>query len=165
MKPLLALLLIASVVCAQGRGGRTQNDALAGLILHEKNGGVVVAVVLKGSPAQKAGLRKGDTLLQVGERKITRHNDIDRAIEGLAAGTELKLRFERAGKQQTVKLKLVKRRGFASKYMRGPGPKRVGFKSPGWSAFAWVNVPRGQAPPDASNTRGKVVVFHCFQSW
>ncbi len=165
MKTLLSLFLFGVTVFAQGQGNRSENDALAGLIVHERAGKVVVAAVLADSPAAKAGLKKGDTLLQAGERKLTRHNDLDRAIDGLEAGADVVVRYERGGKKQKATLKLVARRGFASDYLRGPGSKKVGFKSPGWSAFAWINVPKGKVAPDAENTRGKVVVFHCFQSW
>jgi len=165
MKRLLPLLLFGVSAFAQGQGNRSENDALAGFIVHEREGKVVVAAVLADSPAAKAGLKKGDTLLQAGERKLKRHNDLDRAIDGLEVDSQLVLRYERGGKKQKATLKLVARRGFASDYLRGPGAKKAGFKSPGWSAFAWVNVPKGKVAPDAENTRGKVVVFHCFQSW
>jgi len=165
VRSLAVLIALSSVVLAQGRGNRTQNAALAGVIVHEAKGGVVIAKVLKGSPAAKAGLRVGDVLLNVGERKITRHNDIDRAIDGLKHGDKLAVKVKRAGKETTVKLTLVAHRGFKSAYLKGPGRNRTGFKAPAWSAFAWVNVPRGKAAPTLQNSRGKVIVFHCFQSW
>ncbi|MHC4953902.1 MAG: PDZ domain-containing protein [Planctomycetota bacterium] len=165
MRTSALLLLLASVGAAQGSGGREQNAALAGIIVHEKNRKVVVQHVLKKSPAEKAGLRRGDVLLQVGERKMERHNDLDRALAGLAAKDAVKVRYERAGKPAEATLKLVAHRGFKSDYLRGPGRGRTGYKAPDWSAFAWVNVPSGKKPPTLAGSRGKVVVFHCFQSW
>jgi len=165
VKLAIAVLGLASLVLAQGRGNRVENKALAGLIVHETQGRVVVSKVLKDSPAAKVGLRAGDLILEAGERKVTRHNDIDRAIEGLEPGAKFKIEYERESKRKTVELTLVARRGFASDYFKGPGRKRVGFKAPAWSAFAWVNVPKGELRPTVINTRGKVVVFHCFQSW
>jgi len=165
VKLTISLLVLTSLVLAQGRGDREQNKALAGLIVHEIKDSVVISKVLKGSPAAKAGLRAGDILLQAGERKIQRHNDVDRAISGLAAGDKLKVVYERESRKTTVELKLVAHRGFKSDYLKGPGKKRTGFKAPAWSAFAWVNVPRGKLRPTVINSRGKVVVFHCFQSW
>jgi membrane-associated protease RseP (regulator of RpoE activity) len=125
----------------------------------------VIREVLEESPAAKAGLRTGDVLRQAGERKIERHNDIDRAIAGLATDAKLKIVYERAGKRATAELALVAHRGFKSEFLQGPGRERTGFKAPAWSAFAWVNVPKGKAAPTLANARGKVVVFHCFQSW
>ena len=55
--------------------------------------------------------------------------------------------------------------GFAHPYLRPAERKRTGFAAPAWHAFGWVNVARGQQPPTLANTKGKVVVIHCFQSW
>ena len=165
MRFAITLLALASLAYAQGRGNRVENKALAGLIVHEVRGAVVVSKVLKDSSAAKVGLRAGDLILQAGERKVTRHNDVDRAIEGLEPGAKFKIEYERESKKKVVELTLVARRGFASDYFKGPGRKRVGFKAPAWSAFAWVNVPKGKLRPTVINSRGKVVVFHCFQSW
>ena len=38
-------------------------------------------------------------------------------------------------------------------------------EAPAWNIYAWENVKKGQEPPTRENTKGKVVVFHCFQSW
>jgi len=115
----LAPPAVTPLVWAQGRGNREQNEALAGVIVHERGGAVVIRSVLKDSPAAKAGLRSGDVLLRVGERKIARHNDVDRAIAGLPAGSKLKIVYERESKPVTVSLTLVARRGFKSDYLKG----------------------------------------------
>ena len=63
---------------------------------------IEITALFPGMPGERAGLRVGDVLLQVGERKITRHNDIDRAIDGLKNGDKLDVKVKRAGKEKTV---------------------------------------------------------------
>ena len=165
MRVAAVVLVLAGVAVAQGRGNRVENKAIAGLVVHEIRKTVVVVKVLENSPAARAGLRAGDHIRQVGERSIARHNDIDRAIEGLEPGAKLKVVYERESERKTVELTLVARRGFKSDLLKGPGRNRVGYKAPAWSAFSWVNVPKGKRKPTLANSRGKVVVFHCFQTW
>ena len=54
-------------------------------------------------PATRAGLKKGDIILEINGSPVSRNNDISSAVES-SGGDEVELLIERAGKKQTVKL-------------------------------------------------------------
>ena len=55
------------------------------------------------SPAARAGLKKGDIILEINGAPVSRNNDISSAVES-SGGDEIELLIERAGKRQTVSL-------------------------------------------------------------
>ena len=55
------------------------------------------------SPAARAGLKKGDIILEINGAPVSRNNDISSAVES-SGGDEIELLIERAGKKQTVSL-------------------------------------------------------------
>lgn len=62
----------------------------------------VVRSVRKDSPAEKGGLLTGDVITAVGEKKVARSLDFERAIIGRRAGDDVELAVERGG--QPVKV-------------------------------------------------------------
>jgi len=64
-----------------------------GLEVQEKNGSVVVVAPIDGSPAQKAGLHSGDTILQVDGKPVLNVNDAVTRIRG-PAGTSVILTIQ-----------------------------------------------------------------------
>jgi C-terminal processing protease CtpA/Prc len=68
--------------------------------------GAVVASVLEGTPAQKAGLKAGDRIVVCGETKIASGEELAKVIGALSAGDTVKLRVERDGWAKWVPVKL-----------------------------------------------------------
>lgn len=68
-------------------------------------------------PAARAGLKKGDIILEINGSPVSRNNDISSAVES-SGGDEVELLIERAGKKQTVKL-LPARSKVDSKFKAG----------------------------------------------
>lgn len=68
-------------------------------------------------PAARAGLKKGDIILEINGSPVSRNNDISSAVES-SGGDEVELLIERAGKKQTVKL-LPARSEVDSKFKAG----------------------------------------------
>jgi len=68
---------------------------------------VVVGDVTPNSPAQDAGVRRGDILLEVNGRLVTNSNQLRNSISMMQPGTEIKLKLLRDGSERdlTVKLK------------------------------------------------------------
>jgi hypothetical protein len=72
--------------------------------------GVLVESVVDESPADKAGIKEGDILLQVGETKLSDPQTLLKVMAGLEGeGASLEITLLRKGKQQTVEVTPAKR--------------------------------------------------------
>ncbi|PZO23211.1 MAG: serine protease [Leptolyngbya foveolarum] len=71
----------------------------------ESDDGVLVAEVLPGSPAAKAGLRSGDVVRQVNGAAIKTGQDVQNAVESNGLSRDLRLRIERSGASETISLR------------------------------------------------------------
>jgi len=67
------------------------------------HGGAVVAQVLPGSAAEKAGIRSGDIIVGIDGRKVKDGSALRNAIGILRAGTDIELELIRDGRPKTVK--------------------------------------------------------------
>ena len=65
--------------------------------------GAVVAQIVKGSPAEKAGLRQGDVILAINGRAVENGSELRNAVGVLAIGTEVVLDLLRDGEKRQVK--------------------------------------------------------------
>ncbi|HLB32258.1 MAG TPA: trypsin-like peptidase domain-containing protein [Patescibacteria group bacterium] len=65
--------------------------------------------VVKGSPAEKAGLREGDVLTAVNDNKVNQSNSLITELRKFAPNEEVEIKFIRDGKEKTVKVKLGER--------------------------------------------------------
>jgi S1-C subfamily serine protease len=71
-------------------------DALFGVQLSTPpNGGVVIATVVPGGPAESAGLDPGDTLTAIDNRPVSGASDVASAANGLRAGGHAVLQVSR----------------------------------------------------------------------
>jgi S1-C subfamily serine protease len=71
-----------------------------------KGEGVRIAAVSKDSPADKAGLVKGDVIVRIGEKKIKNLREYAGALRAYQPGDEVELGVLREGKEIKVKIKL-----------------------------------------------------------
>lgn len=81
-----------------------------GLTVTSVNGKVVVDVVDKDGPADLAGFGKGDRILQVGNAEIKTPADFDARLREMEAGSIVWIKAELAGKVETVKVTLEKKK-------------------------------------------------------
>ncbi len=70
--------------------------------------GASVLEVTKGSPAEKAGILKGDLIIRVNETKITDPENLYETIHNFKAGDKVKIVLVRGGKERTVTATLEK---------------------------------------------------------
>jgi serine protease Do len=68
----------------------------------EQPAGALVASVVAGSPAAKAGLKPGDVIVSADDRPIRGAHDLPRLVAETPAGKTLDLSVERDGKRQTI---------------------------------------------------------------
>jgi uncharacterized protein (TIGR03067 family) len=79
-------------------GIRIRND--------EDQKATVVDAPIKGSPAEKAGLKKGDVVLKVGATAATDLETVIKAVRAAKAGEKLDFLVKRDGKEVTVTVKV-----------------------------------------------------------
>ena len=111
----LFLLLLASPVLAAPApkawlGVTTQelSDELRDA-LDIKNDGVLVNRVVTGSPAEKAGLRKGDVIISINDHSVDSPSALADAVSTAGVGTTASLRVVRRGTIQNMSARLAAR--------------------------------------------------------
>lgn len=98
-----------------GRELRTLNEQTSGnyggvgLQIEVRDGAIVVVAPLPESPAERAGFRTGDRIVQVDDSSTSRWNQ-DRAVRALRgpAGSDVTLKVDRAGVQDVITYHLTR---------------------------------------------------------
>jgi serine protease Do len=73
--------------------------------------GVIVAAVTSGSPADRAGLRRGDIITRVDDVPVPHGGDLRRALRARSPGAEVTLTVLRASKRFTARVRLAETPG------------------------------------------------------
>jgi len=84
--------------------------ALAETLELDGNEGVIVASVDDGSPADRAGLRRGDVIELIGGNPVISFEDARRALYGVLVGDRVPMVVRRGGEDRELVLNLVERR-------------------------------------------------------
>lgn len=77
----------------------------------EEGVGLLVAEVVPGSPAERAGFRKNDILLKIDGQPVRGEESLAKFMEGAKPGQEASFTIMRRGKEQALKVKLGERKG------------------------------------------------------
>jgi serine protease Do len=64
--------------------------------------GLLVRAVEEGSPAERAGIEKGDLIVGVGETEVSRLDDLHQALDSVRGGGELELTVVRGAEERKV---------------------------------------------------------------
>lgn len=94
----------------------------------EGKNGALVSEVVKDGPADKAGMKAGDIVLEFNGKKISEMNDLPRVVASTPVGREVPIRVLRDGKQEqvTVTIERLKDEEGAEKQAAG-APDRLGM--------------------------------------
>ena len=85
--------------------------------------GVLVRAVIRNSPAEKAGVKAGDVIVKVDDRKISNSRDISAALRSLARDKHtFPLTVVRKQQETTLSITLEERRGMR---WYAPGRKEI----------------------------------------
>ena len=87
--------------------------------------GALVNSVQSGSPADKAGIRRGDVITSVNGSAVRDSNDLRNDVAQLQPGSTAKLAIVRDGKEQSVNVTLTERK-LTDRENEGGGPVRDG---------------------------------------
>jgi len=81
-----------------------------GLKVRSEGSKVVVVSVEKDGPAELAGLGKGDVILEVANSPVKTEKDLEEKLKGMEAGSIVWIKADVAGKVETLKVTLEKKR-------------------------------------------------------
>jgi hypothetical protein len=95
----------------------------APLAAHIGDRGVMIANVVKDSPADKAGLQQYDVVVGFGGQEIKEPEDLTAAVGKAKPGQAVKLAIIRKGAKQELEIKPVERSGEISMDMKYPEPE------------------------------------------
>ena len=133
---------------------------LLGISAAMQEGRLVVTDVSAGLPADKAGVKPGDRILEAEGKEISSLQDLVAVLSKRAPGDELRLKLGRGDETIEARATLI---------ARPARPTRtLGIKdkpAPAWKLKSWVTLPEGKKALDVKDFRGKVLFAYCFQSW
>lgn len=99
------------------REGYRGGGARLGVFLDQDNdeeGGVWITGVERGSPAEQAGLRRGDEIVSIDDEDVESNDDVMHLLSQMTPNEEVELRIERNGRARTVHVVLASRRQTSS---------------------------------------------------
>jgi serine protease Do len=97
---------LAGVVSAKIREVPAAGGIALGVVLAAKDERLVIGDVAEGSGAQEAGLEKGDVILSIAGRKISRIEEISEVLQDRKAGSTVEVVYLRDESEFTVEVRL-----------------------------------------------------------
>lgn len=119
--------------------------------------GVRVENVMKGSPAEKAGIRSGDRIVSVDSVSTTKAEHVTRTVQKKKAGDTISVVVERGGSSHTLPVALASR-PTDREIMR---TNLVGSPAPLWTNTTALTG----APSQIDQLKGRVVVLDFWAGW
>ena len=120
--------------------------------------GARVGHVIRGSPADAAGVHEGDRIVGVAGRRVARARDVVDAVAGSAVGDSVEIAFVRSGASQTTHATLAALPS-QDQMLR---MDLVGAFAPAWKDLQVVS---GSFPGSVGDSRGRVVVLDFWATW
>lgn len=100
----------------------TEPRAMLGVYTEQNEKGAKINQVMDDSPAQKAGLAKGDIITKAGDRDITDPSSLSEAIGDLKPGDEVQIQYLRDNKQKKAKVILGEHKSSARTFQYSAPP-------------------------------------------
>ncbi|HSY24542.1 MAG TPA: redoxin domain-containing protein [Polyangiaceae bacterium] len=147
---------------AQAQPAAVGERAWLGLAMEKdaaKGTGVRVSHVVRGSPADRAGLREGDRVVRVGTTSVLHAADVVRTVAQHAVGETLEIGYLRTGAAEQSARALLARFPSTDDMMR---MDLVGAFAPEWKHVQGVS---GTVPSSLAALRGHVVVLDFWATW
>lgn len=155
----LAELVCAALILAVGATADAEPAPRAFLGVRmdtAPSGQVRLTAILPDSPADRAGLMRGDLVTRVGGQPVTTTDDIIEAVGSRSPGTPLQLQIQRGGQRLTMSAPLT----------TAPQPRQVHRAFIGHDAPAF-RLPQadGADAVSLSGLNGRVVLVYFWSTW
>ncbi|RAO03403.1 Serine protease Do-like HtrA [Micromonospora saelicesensis] len=89
------------------RGEKVSHPSLGVGVNQAEGGGALVASVTPGSPAEKAGLQRGDVVTRFGDKPVNDSDDLVGAVQAGKVGDRVEVQFKRNGVEKSVTVTLA----------------------------------------------------------
>ncbi|MGX1614479.1 trypsin-like peptidase domain-containing protein [Micromonospora chalcea] len=89
------------------RGEKISHPSLGVSVNGAEDGGALVAAVTPGSPAEKAGIQRGDVITKFGDKVINDSNDLVGAVQAGKVGDRVEVEYKRNGSAETATVTLA----------------------------------------------------------
>ena len=128
--------------------------------MEDAKGGVSVARVVEGGPAEKAGIKAGDIVTAMGDEPVANTKELVLMLKAASPGDDIKFKIKRGDADREIAVKLGK---------RPPPPAKaeglLNVKAPELDISQWHNLPEGKKQLKLADFKDKTVFLYCFQSW
>lgn len=132
--------------------------AWLGIEMAAASDGVRVEHVVRGSPADKAGVREGDHVVKVDGASVSAPEDVSRIVSSHRAADAIDLVLRQDGHERTARAMLIAR-PTSDEVAR---MEFVGAFAPGFTSLQAVS---GALPVLGANLKGRVVVLEFWATW
>ncbi|MEU8286712.1 trypsin-like peptidase domain-containing protein [Micromonospora sp. NPDC048905] len=89
------------------RGEKVSHPSLGVGVNQAEGGGALVASITPGSPAEKAGLQRGDVVTRFGDKPVNDSDDLVGAVQAGKVGDRVEVQFKRNGAEKSVSVTLA----------------------------------------------------------
>ncbi|MEU1361070.1 trypsin-like peptidase domain-containing protein [Micromonospora zamorensis] len=89
------------------RGEKVSHPSLGVGVNQAEGGGALVASVTPGSPAEKAGLQRGDVVTRFGDKPVNDSDDLVGAVQAGKVGDRVEVQFKRNGAEKSATVTLA----------------------------------------------------------
>ncbi|RAO41336.1 Serine protease Do-like HtrA [Micromonospora noduli] len=89
------------------RGEKVSHPSLGVGVNQAEGGGALVASVTPGSPAEKAGLQRGDVVTRFGDKPVNDSDDLVGAVQAGKVGDRVEVQFKRNGVEKSATVTLA----------------------------------------------------------
>lgn len=132
----------------------SENRAMLGVVTEKADNGVKIQEVTKESGASKAGLKEGDIITKIGDKKIETPDELSKEIKNHKPGDKVSVTYMRDKKENKATAELTKSKGLSA-YSFGDG-QNFDFKMPEMKfkefEMPYLNtLPRNRASGDMFN--------------
>ena len=116
-----------------------ENRAMLGVNTDDHEKGARIESLTVGAAAEKAGLKKGDIITRIGDKKIEDANDLTEAIQAHKPGEKVSVAYLRDGKEQKATAELGKWKGIRMNAVQMP---RIEGLMEDWKDIEPTELPR-----------------------